>query len=204
MAKSGKSPAAGRGTGKHRPPVDESGDETASHDGSSDDSQEEEESPRASKRGTGKHKAAASGRASGSLKKSTGRVKAVAAPKLSGHELIPVVCSECYEELVYDSGSKAEEIVCPVCEHSAGKPDQATLHHISDKRRTEKKNFVVAFALWLIGVLGMSSWAVLAQSPVNAADDAMFWGPVGVGGLCLFVVLFLGWKYENNRWEVYF
>lgn len=69
---------------------------------------------------------------------------------------------------------------------------------------TEKKNFVVAFALWLIGVLGMSSWAVLAQSPVNAADDAMFWGPVGVGGLCLFVVLFLGWKYENNRWEVYF
>lgn len=201
MAKSGKSPA-GRGTGKHRPPVDESGDETGSQD-ATDDSQEEE-APRASRRGTGKHKVAASGRASGAMKKSTGRVKAVAAPRLSGHELIPVVCSECYEELVYDSGSKAEEIVCPVCEHSAGKPDQATLHHISDKRRMEKKNFVLAFSFWLIGILGVGSWTVLAQSPVNAADDAMFWGPIGVGGLCLFIVMFLGAKYEGSRWEVYF
>lgn len=203
MAKSGKSPAAGRGTGKHRPPVDESGDETASQDATDDSQEPEEESPKASKRGTGKHKAA-SGRTSGSFKKSTGRMKAVSAPKLSGHELIPVICSECYEELVYDSGSKSEEIVCPVCEHSAGKPDQATLHHISDKRRTEKKNFVLAFTLWLLGAGGMGSWAILAQNPANAADDGMFWGPFGVGMLGFLVVLILGVKYENNRWEVYF
>lgn len=201
MAKSGKSPAAGRGTGKHRAAAEDSADEMGSEDAT--ESHEEEEAPRASKRGTGKFKAA-SGRTSGSFKKTTGRVKAVSPPKTSGHELIPVVCSECYEELVYDSGSKAEEIVCPVCEHSAGKPDQATLHHISDKRRTEKKNFVLAFVVWLFGVAGLGGWSVLAQNPVNAADDGMFWGPFGVGMLSFLVVMILAWKYENNRWEVYF
>ncbi|MCO5165944.1 MAG: hypothetical protein M9894_06205 [Planctomycetes bacterium] len=203
MAKSGKSPAAGKGTGKHRP-ADESGDETDSHDGMDDGSQEEEEeeAPRASKRASGARKAA-SGR-SGALKKSTGRMKAVSAPKLSGHELIPVVCSECYEELVYDSGSKADEIVCPVCEHAAGRPDDATIHHIMDKRRTEKRSFTVAFMAWFLGMLGVASWAVLAQNPIHAADDAMFWGPFGGGFFALFVVFILAWKHENNRWEVYF
>ncbi|MBX3471279.1 MAG: hypothetical protein KF878_30800 [Planctomycetes bacterium] len=192
---------AKKGTGRNQP-ADESGDETDSQDAVDDEGSQEEESPRASKRGTGKHKAA-SGR-SGALKKSTGRMKAVASPKLSGHELIPVVCSECYEELVYDSGSKSDEVVCPVCEHAAGRPDDATIHHILDKRRTEKRSFMMAFLVWLVGMGGVSSWAVLAQNPAHAADDAMFWGPVGGGYFFLFVVLILAWKHENNRWEVYF
>jgi hypothetical protein len=155
-----------------------------------------------SKKATGKQKAV-SGK-SASLKKSTGKMKAVAAPKLSGHEMVPVVCSECYEELVYDSGSTATEIVCPVCEHSAGKPDDATLHHIFDKRRTEKKNFMLLFVLSLVGAVSGASWVVLAQNPLHAADNGMFWGPAGLGLVMFLVVFVLIHKYESNRWETYF
>lgn len=203
MAKSGKSPSAGKGTGKHKPADDSAEDsQDASGEASGEDSGEpEEESPKASKRGSGKHKV--SGKTSGSFKKSTGRMKSVA-PKLSGHELIPVMCSECYEELTYDTGSAATEIVCPVCEHSAGKPQDADLHHIADKRRSEKKSFLTVFIIWLIGAIGWGAWAVLAQSPVHAADNAMFWGPAGVGILAFMIVMILVFKYENNRWETYF
>ena len=197
-------------TGKNKPADDsgeESGDETASQEASasgedSGDASEEKEAPKAaSKRGTGKFKTA-SGKAAG-LKKSTGRMKSVG-PRLSGHEVVPVVCSECYEELAYDSGSTATEIVCPVCEHSAGKPDDATLHHIADKRRTESKNFMVAFVTWGIGALGWGSWAVLAQNPSNAAEGGLFWGPVGIGILAFMTAMVFIWKYETSRWETYF
>lgn len=194
MAKSGKQKAEDSG--------EESGDETASQEASASGESEEQEAPKAaSKRGTGKFKSA-SGK-SAPLKKSTGRMKSVA-PKLSGHELIPVVCSECYEELVYDSGSQATEIVCPVCEHSAGKPDDATLHHISDKRRTEGKNFMVAFVVWALGAGGWGAWAVLAQNPANAAEGGLFWGPVGLGILGFLTAMIFIWKYETSRWETYF
>lgn len=209
MAKSGKSPAAGKGTGKHKRADDsaeDSQDETGSQEASGDDS-DEPESPKSSKRGSGKHavsgKQKVSGKTSGSFKKSTGRMKSVG-PKLSGHELIPVVCSECYEELTYDTGSTATEIVCPVCEHSAGKPQDADLHHIADKRRSEKKSFLTVFVIWAVGAFGFAGWAVLAQNPVHAADNGMFWGPLGVGLLAFMIVLVLIFKYENNRWETYF
>jgi hypothetical protein len=204
MAKSGKSPAAGKGTGKHKraaESAEDSQDETGSQEASGDDSEEAEPSPKSSKRASGKQKV--SGKTSGSFKKSTGRMKSVG-PKLSGHELIPVVCSECYEELTYDTGSTATEIVCPVCEHSAGKPQDADLHHIADKRRGEKKSFITVFAIWFVGALGWGSWAVLAQNPVHAADNGMFWGPAGVGILAFLIVMILVFKYENNRWETYF
>src|SRR5690606_8404551 len=56
-------------------------------------------------------KAAASGR------RSTGGRKAVAAgPRPSGHELVPVVCSECFEELCFDTGVKTDSLTCPICE----------------------------------------------------------------------------------------
>jgi hypothetical protein len=199
MAKSGKNK-----------PAEESDeqDATESHDGGggADEGSQEEEAPKA-KKATGKQKAVSGKAASVSQKgakgKSTGRMKSVG-PRPSGHEMVPVVCSECYEELVYDSGSAATEIVCPVCEHSAGKPDDATLHHISDKRRTEKKNFTLVFMMWFVGAVSLAGWVSLAQSPINAADDAMFYGPFGLGILMFLVTMILTFKYENSRWETYF
>jgi hypothetical protein len=202
MAKSGKSPSAGKGTGKHKPADDSAEDsQDASGEASGEESGETEESPKSSKRASGKHKI--SGKTSGSFKKSTGRMKSVA-PKLSGHELIPVMCSECYEELTYDTGSAATEIVCPVCEHSAGKPQDADLHHIADKRRSEKKSFMMVFIIWLVGAIGWGAWIVLAQNPVHAADNGIFWGPLAIGLLAFLIVMIMVFKYENNRWETYF
>lgn len=200
MAKSGKN--------KPAEDSDESEDATASHEA---DEGSQEEAPagdsKKAKKATGKQKAVSGKSASVSQKgakgKSTGRMKAVA-PRPSGNEMVPVVCSECYEELMYDTGSAAEEIVCPVCEHSAGKPDDATLHHISDKRRTEKKNFMLVFTLWLVGAVSLAGWVVLAQNPINAADDGMFYGPFGLGAMMFLVTMILCFKYENSRWETYF
>lgn len=156
-------------------------------------------------KGTGKHKAAGK---SGELKKSTGKMKAVsgkvATPKLSGQALVPVVCSDCYEDLVLDSGATAKELVCPICEHAAGAPNDAAIHDAVGRKAAEKKNFMIAFIVFMIGALSMFSWVLISRDPANAKNDGLWMGPVVVTILCFIATIPLAWKYEKNRVETYF
>lgn len=150
-------------------------------------------------KGTGRHKSQSAAKG-----KSTGSMKAVRPAPRAGHEFVPVVCSQCWEELVYDTGSGADAIVCPICEHAAGKPDDATLHHIADKRGQEKRSFMLAFVFGMVAVVSYWAWVFLMANPANAADDGTFYGPLGVAGLCTLLLLIFGAKHEGQRWEVYF
>lgn len=146
--------------------------------------------------------------------KTTGRAKAVsgrrsgqvpaARPRTSGHELVPVICSECYEEFMFDTGVKSDSLTCPVCEHVAGRPDDAALHHIAERRRQEKGAFMLAAVFVGVGLLGFFAWAVLMHDPGNHADSTKFWGPLGVSILSALLLMVFGVKYENSRWETYF
>lgn len=160
--------------------------------------------------GKSKSISARKGKGTGKFKKTTGRAKSVSArskparPRGTGHELIPVVCSECFEEFSFDTGVRSDSLTCPVCEHSASRPDDGTLHRISGLRKSEGTNFMITLILTVVGVVGFGSFAVVQANPANAADDAMFWGPIGVGGLCALILMGFIFKYEGNRWETYF
>lgn len=117
---------------------------------------------------------------------------------------MPVICSECHEDLLYDSSVNSDGIVCPICEHSAMKPDAAQLHHIAEKRRQEKSAFTITAVLTGVALASFAAWAVLMKNPANSLDDGMFYGPLGVSGLSALVLLIFIFKYEGNRWEVYF
>lgn len=144
----------------------------------------------------------------GKFKRSTGRMASVSRrsgpPPTSGHELVPVICSECFEEFSFDTGVKTETLVCPVCEHSASRPDDATLHRISTLRSQERFNFMITFGLTLVGLAAFGTWAVLITNPLNSTDSAMFWGPIGVALLSALVLIVFIFRYEGNRWETYF
>lgn len=149
------------------------------------------------------------GKGTGKFKKSTGRMSSVskrrpARPRGGGHELVPVICSECFEEFSFDTGVKSDTLTCPVCEHSASRPDDGTLHRISSLRKSEGTNFLITFVLTTVGFLAFGAWALVQINPANALDDAMFWGPLGVAGLCALVLMGFIVKYEGNRWETYF
>ncbi|RMG15896.1 MAG: hypothetical protein D6731_07340 [Planctomycetota bacterium] len=154
------------------------------------------------------------GRGSGKFKRSTGRARSVsgrrsgahraAAPRPSGHELVPVICSECFEEFAFDTGVRSETLVCPVCEHSAARPDDATLHRISSLRKGEKTNATIGLALTIVAAGSYLAWVLLLNNPANQSDAALFWGPLGVAILCVFALVAFIFKYENNRWEFYF
>lgn len=147
------------------------------------------------KRSTGKSKAVS--------KRSTGKVKAVA-PRPSGHELVPVVCSECFGEFSFDTGVKSESIECPLCGHTSSRPDDQTLVKISGLQKGEKTSFVVAFFLFLLGVPTLLGWEVAMHNDVNFKDGGMFYGPLGLAVVLLIVLIVFIFKYEGNRWEVYF
>ncbi len=132
----------------------------------------------------------------------SGKGRAVRRP--SGHELVDVICSECFEDFSFDTGVQTDTLVCPVCEHSANRPDDGTLHRISDLKRAEKMNFIITFALTMIACVAFTAWVILVRDPANAADGGLFWGPIGVGGLATLVLIVFVFKYEGNRWEAYF
>src|SRR5262245_50978140 len=124
---------------------------------------------------------------SAAQKKATGKVKAVGGARSSGAPLVPVICSECHEDFMFDTGARSEEITCPICEHAAGKPDDAALHKIATQRSAEKTNFWLAFGLMLGAGIFYLVWICLMGNPANANDDGAFWGPLGLA-----ILLFIG------------
>ncbi|HZU96649.1 MAG TPA: hypothetical protein VFF73_08165 [Planctomycetota bacterium] len=198
-------------TGSQSEVSEASGHSTLSDDGSKSDaasdasgaSDAEESQEAAPKKG-----------ASGRAKRATGKHSAVkpstrAAPRPvgSGHELVPVICSECYEELVFDSGVKSDVLTCPICEHQAARPDDAQLAIIAEKRGQEKKNFMVGLILCVVSMAAFAVWIWLLRNPhTNATENGPgFYGPVAVSGLAyLGCLVFTLSKYEGARHDVYF
>ena len=160
-----------------------------------------------------KRKSGPIGRGSGKFKRSTGRARSIsgrrsgahrAVPRPTGHELVPVICSECFEEFAFDTGVKTDSLTCPVCEHTASRPDDATLHRISSLRKAEKTNFMITLILTVVGGSSYGAWALLMTNPANADSGGLFWGPLGLAILMVFVLMGFIFKYEGNRWETYF
>lgn len=153
--------------------------------------------------------------ASGKTKKATGKHSAVKAtqarpaPRRSGggHELVPVICSECYEELVFDSGVPSDVLTCPICEHQAARPDDAQLAVIAEKRKQESTNFMIGLVLCTVSVIAFGVWIWLLRNPHTNANEngGAFYGPMAVSLLsyvgCLAFTLS---KYESARHDVYF
>ena len=171
-------------------------------DSSEDSSEKTEETPK--KRGI-----------SARTKKATGKQRAVPAtgaraiPRRSGsgHDLVPVICSECYEELVFDSGVSSDVLTCPICEHQAARPDDAQLAIIAQNRSNEKKNFMIGLILCLVSIGAFGVWIWVLRNPHNNSQEnnAAFYGPMVVSLLtyigCLAFTLS---KYETARHDVYF
>ena len=91
-----------------------------------------------------------------------------------------------------------------MCEHTASRPDDATLHRISSLRKNERTNYMITMVLTLLGGASYMAWVLLMTNPANQHDGGMFWGPLGVAILSAFVLLGFIFKYEGNRWETYF
>jgi hypothetical protein len=145
-----------------------------------------------------------SGERKSSKQKARPAPAATARPRGRGHELIPVICSECYEDFIFDSGVATKNLTCPVCEHQAARPDDALLHKINELRSAEKKALTLSLGLVALGLCLMLAWALLSRNPHNH-DGVAFWGPLGVGLLGLLAGGGLGLaKYEGARHETYF
>ncbi|MGE0710953.1 MAG: hypothetical protein AB7N76_28255 [Planctomycetota bacterium] len=148
---------------------------------------------------------AVSKKATGKHKRSTGKHSSVrATPKPSGHELLNVVCSECFGEFAFDTGVRSDTLECPICGHVSNRPDDGTLHKVSSLSKAEKTNFMITFILAVVSVGGFAAWAVIQRNPLNSDDNGLYWGPLGTAGLAALILMFLIPKYEKNRWETYF
>lgn len=184
--------------------------ETASDDGSQT-GEAASESGSGSQEESGTEEAPKKKPVSARAKKATGKVAVPRTAPLrtggSGHELVPVICSECYEELVFDSGVRSDVLTCPICEHQAARPDDAQLAIIAEKRKQEKTNFMIGLVLCLVSVGAFFVWIWVLRNPHNNSQEnnAAFYGPMAVSLLtyigCLAFTLS---KYESARHDVYF
>jgi hypothetical protein len=188
MAKSAKNKAA------EEEPAEGSGDDTEAVAADEDEG--------GKKKSGSIRKSQATKRSTGKMKAVSGKHASVSAPKLSGAKLVPVVCSECHEELMYDTGAQGD-LVCPICEHSANRPADAALHDMSGQLGSEKNLARIGVILFLLSTGLVTAWAVTSQNPANLQGN-MFWGLMGTAIVCWLGLAAVSWKYESSRHECYF
>ena len=95
------------------------------------------------------------------------------APAAKAATGILVICSECHLDCLYDPSAGLESIVCPACEHSCDRPDDAQVHRVSDLASKGQKGFVLNFVLLVAAVVvafyGMST---IVGPELDAAIEA--------------------------------
>lgn len=146
------------------------------------------------------------GRARPVSKRKSAAMRSASVPAKAGPsgDLIPVICADCFEDFAFDTGSGADALVCPVCENTVDRPDDATLHDIKKKTSAESSGFLLAFIMFVIAMASYGAFLYFLYNPTNFLDDNKFMGPMGGIGLGTLLLIILGAKYESNRWETYF
>lgn len=124
------------------------------------------------------------------------------------HESLTVHCSGCYEPFIFNSGLEGEELVCPVCEHMCDRPDDGQLSRVFDVQAAEKKGFRICLATLGVSLTSFASWVGVSDSAYYLqnpdSQDMLFYGPMGLFIISSFALVVLAWKYEKNRWDIYF
>jgi len=135
--------------------------------------------------------------------------KISAPPKAPRGSVLTFVCSECYTEIDVAADYSDERVTCPDCLHVGKKPDGNFLRTVSLHKSGERKSLVLTV---LVGLLMALSFIMLVYVrsayaiPGFEKDDVQTWTNVllGVGGLFTIIFMVLLWRFEGNRWEVYF
>ena len=114
------------------------------------------------------------------------------------------VCSECYSEFLLPSTFSKDALTCPECLHVGKRPDQDFLRTVLIHKSQERQSLLMAFAT---GGVFLAASALLIWQVSPYANGAQLVPPmiltlVAVGLLAVF--LFLAYRFESNRWEVYF
>jgi hypothetical protein len=119
---------------------------------------------------------------------------------------VDIICRECHEEWTADiDAARAQDtITCPVCEHRARAPSDDILHQIKLYKGMETRNLKLAIGSVVVSIVSYLMWLVLTHDDRNAADAAIFYGPMALSIIALFATIFFAAKYERSRWETYF
>ncbi len=121
---------------------------------------------------------------------------------------IQFICSECYEEFRLPATYSRDTVTCPECMHVGKRPNEDFLREVNAHKSGEKGTFVGALffgELMLVAALVFMWLNTQYSQGMDATRRPMF--AMIVGGAAAFlaiVLLVITWKYENNRWEIYF
>ena len=137
------------------------------------------------------------------------REKLAPAAKAPRGNTLTFVCSECYTEISVAADYSEEGVTCPDCLHVGKKPDDNFLRTVSITKSGERKSVVLATVVGIlmvacfVGLLFVQSAYLTPELP---KEDLQTWtyGLLGGGSLFSLLFLWLLWRFEGNRWEVYF
>jgi hypothetical protein len=122
---------------------------------------------------------------------------------------IPFICSECYEEFVLPSTYSRETVSCPECMHVGKRPAEDFLRTVALHKSGERNALKMAVSstcmllVWSLAFL----WLLSPYSHKLIGGEMRDTLTKVLGGLVFLLVLLLGWaayRYEKNRWEIYF
>ncbi len=112
-----------------------------------------------------------------------------------------VICSECYTNYQLNTGSSESRITCPECLHAGELAAKDAMTKIAIAKATEKSGLqravISAVLFLLVGLtyIGMRS---------GELSEGANYGFLGACAILLIITLAMTFKYESNRYDVYF
>ena len=115
------------------------------------------------------------------------------------------MCSECYDEFTIPAETlkNSDSISCPDCMHVGKRPDDEFIGMVQIHKGQEGRMKLIALAITILFVVsaGLLIYSVSPYAEKPILDLTVL---VGIVGLLFLATLGVLWKYEGNRWEVYF
>lgn len=113
------------------------------------------------------------------------------------------VCSECYSEFMLPGSFSKDALTCPECLHVGKRPDEDFLRTVLIHKSQEKKSLA---ATLVVGVLSFLAWSLLIWQLSPFRESEVLPANILLATAALLLVVFLGlaYRFESNRWEVYF
>ena len=138
----------------------------------------------------------------GSAKSPSPRKSGPRAPSQGG---LSVICSECYSDFTYYSSGNPARITCPNCMHVGNSAGKESMSKIAIAKTAEKgglKLGIISAALFLL--CGFTWIGMLVSAGSEPVAAGVHYGFLGFGAILFIVMVAMAFKYESNRYEIYF
>ncbi len=114
-----------------------------------------------------------------------------------------IICSECYSSFSLNPGCGESRITCPDCLHIGELAAKDAMTKIAIAKTAEKAGLIKAVVPAILFLLCGLTYVAMSSGSADMSSEFNY-GFLGACSILIIITLAMGFKYESNRYDVYF